>query len=108
MNRDGYNGKNHAILQLFSKIIVMTIQSAQQQVDEWIMELRQDATPFGRARRGAEFVRTVLREPARRLLRSESVFEVCSQTHCHFVSTLEGWMESACLCHVSSFAGAAP
>jgi NTP pyrophosphatase (non-canonical NTP hydrolase) len=33
---DGYNGKNHAILQVFSKNIVMTIQSAQQQVDEWI------------------------------------------------------------------------
>jgi NTP pyrophosphatase (non-canonical NTP hydrolase) len=34
--RDGYNGKNHAILQLFSKNIVMTIQNAQQQVDAWI------------------------------------------------------------------------
>jgi NTP pyrophosphatase (non-canonical NTP hydrolase) len=33
---DVYNGKNHAILQVFSKNIVMTIQSAQQQVDEWI------------------------------------------------------------------------
>jgi len=33
---DGYNGKNHAILQVFSKNIVMTIQSAQQLVDEWI------------------------------------------------------------------------
>jgi NTP pyrophosphatase (non-canonical NTP hydrolase) len=33
---DGYNGKNHAILQVFSKNIVMTIQNAQQQVDEWI------------------------------------------------------------------------
>jgi NTP pyrophosphatase (non-canonical NTP hydrolase) len=33
---EGYNGKNHAILQLFSKNIVMTIQNAQQQVDEWI------------------------------------------------------------------------
>ena len=31
-----YNGKNHAILQPFSKIIVMTIQNAQQQVDQWI------------------------------------------------------------------------
>jgi NTP pyrophosphatase (non-canonical NTP hydrolase) len=33
---DGYNGKNHAILRLFSKNIVMTIQNAQQQVDQWI------------------------------------------------------------------------
>jgi NTP pyrophosphatase (non-canonical NTP hydrolase) len=33
---DGYNGKNHAILQLFSENIVMTIHNAQQQVDEWI------------------------------------------------------------------------
>jgi NTP pyrophosphatase (non-canonical NTP hydrolase) len=33
---EGHNGKNHAILQKFSKIIVMTIQDAQQQVDHWI------------------------------------------------------------------------
>lgn len=32
----GYNGKNHAILQELFKSIVMTIQSAQQQVDQWI------------------------------------------------------------------------
>ena len=32
----GYNGKNHAILQKLFKSIVMTIQSAQQQVDQWI------------------------------------------------------------------------
>ena len=34
--REGYNGKNHAILQKLSKNIVMTIQHAQQQVDQWI------------------------------------------------------------------------
>jgi NTP pyrophosphatase (non-canonical NTP hydrolase) len=33
---EGYNGKNHAILQKLSKNIVMTIQDAQQQVDQWI------------------------------------------------------------------------
>ena len=32
----GYNGKNHAILQKLFKSIVMTLQSAQQQVDQWI------------------------------------------------------------------------
>jgi NTP pyrophosphatase (non-canonical NTP hydrolase) len=32
----GYNGKNHAILQPFSKNFVMTIAEAQQQVDHWI------------------------------------------------------------------------
>jgi NTP pyrophosphatase (non-canonical NTP hydrolase) len=36
MNQDGYNGKNHAILQKLSKSIVMTIQNAQHQVDHWI------------------------------------------------------------------------
>ena len=35
-DREGYNGKNHAILQKLSKNIVMTIQNAQQQVDQWI------------------------------------------------------------------------
>jgi len=34
--REALNGKNHAILQRLSKIFVMTIQHAQQQVDEWI------------------------------------------------------------------------
>jgi NTP pyrophosphatase (non-canonical NTP hydrolase) len=34
--REAYNGKNHAILQKLSKNIVMTIQDAQQQVDQWI------------------------------------------------------------------------
>jgi len=33
---DRHNGKNHAILQKFSKNIVMTIHDAQQQVDQWI------------------------------------------------------------------------
>jgi Predicted pyrophosphatase len=33
---DRHNGKNHAILQNFSKNIVMTIQEAQQNVDHWI------------------------------------------------------------------------
>jgi NTP pyrophosphatase (non-canonical NTP hydrolase) len=31
-----YNGKNHAILQAKCKYLVMTIQNAQQQVDQWI------------------------------------------------------------------------
>ena len=35
-NTGGYNGKNHAILQMVSKNYVMTIQDAQQQVDLWI------------------------------------------------------------------------
>jgi NTP pyrophosphatase (non-canonical NTP hydrolase) len=35
-SKEGYNGKNHAILQKLSKNIVMTIQDAQQQVDQWI------------------------------------------------------------------------
>ena len=34
--REAYNGKNHAILQKLSKNIVMTIQQAQQLVDQWI------------------------------------------------------------------------
>ena len=34
--REVYNGNNHAILQNLSKNIVMTIQNAQQQVDQWI------------------------------------------------------------------------
>lgn len=34
--REGYNGKNHAILQKLSKSNVMTIQDAQLQVDQWI------------------------------------------------------------------------
>jgi NTP pyrophosphatase (non-canonical NTP hydrolase) len=34
--KEGYNGKNHAILQKLSKSIVMTIQNAQQVVDQWI------------------------------------------------------------------------
>ena len=34
--REGYNGKNHAILQELLKSIVMTIKNAQQQVDQWI------------------------------------------------------------------------
>ena len=37
--RDGYNGKNHAILQELSKCIVMTIQNAQHQVDDWIKKV---------------------------------------------------------------------
>ena len=36
MFREVYNGNNHAILQKISKNIVMTIQNAQQQVDQWI------------------------------------------------------------------------
>ena len=36
VDRESYNGKNHAILQKLSKSIVMTIQNAQQQVDQWI------------------------------------------------------------------------
>lgn len=36
MFREVYNGNNHAILQNLSKNIVMTIQNAQQQVDQWI------------------------------------------------------------------------
>ena len=35
-SREGYNGKNHAILQKLSKSNVMTIQDAQLQVDKWI------------------------------------------------------------------------
>ena len=35
-DREGYNGKTHAIFQKLSKNIVMTIQNAQQQVDQWI------------------------------------------------------------------------
>jgi NTP pyrophosphatase (non-canonical NTP hydrolase) len=31
-----YNAKNHAILQWFSKNFVMTIEEAQQRVDQWI------------------------------------------------------------------------
>ena len=31
-----YNGKNHAILQKYSKSFVMTIQQAQQDIDQWI------------------------------------------------------------------------
>ena len=40
----------------------------QQQVDQGIMEVRQEATPRGLPRGGAEFVGAVLRKPARRLL----------------------------------------
>jgi NTP pyrophosphatase (non-canonical NTP hydrolase) len=36
MSREVSNGKNHAILQKHSKSFVMTLQSAQQQVDQWI------------------------------------------------------------------------
>lgn len=36
MSGGGYNGKNHAILPIVSKNNVMTIQQAQQTVDEWI------------------------------------------------------------------------